>query len=51
MLIKIGELKVDKNKDYKGEQIKCLENAGFIVIKTLETFSECFYEIARGEKE
>ena len=51
MLIKIGELKVNKNKDYNDEQIKCLEKAGFTVIKTFETFGECFYEIARGEKE
>ena len=50
MLIKIGELTVDKQKDYHGEVVKCLEDAGFTLIKTSETFGQYFYDIAKGDK-
>ena len=48
-LVKIGELKIDKTKDYHKNQVKTLESNGYILVKTFETYGECFYDIAESE--
>ena len=47
MLERIGSIAVDNQIDYRHEQIKALEKAGFTVILTLHTFGTDYYDIAK----
>ena len=51
MLKKVGELKVDKQKDYYGKQVKALEQYGFTVMLEHEDFGTAYYAIAYEPKE
>ena len=49
MLIKIGSIAVDNQKDYRHEQVKALEEKGFVLILTLSTFGTDYYDVAKQE--
>ena len=51
MLKKVGELKLDKQKDYYGKQVKALEASGFTLILEHEDFGNAYYSVAYEEKE
>ena len=51
MNTKFADLTVKKNADYYGEVVKALEDAGFILIKDVETTSEICYIVAKAESE
>ena len=51
MLKKVGELKVDKQKDYHGTQVKALEASGFTLILEHEDFCNAYYAVAYEPKE
>ena len=42
-----AKLTVNKSDDYRGEVIKALEEAGFIVIKDIDCTFETYYLIAK----
>ena len=50
MLKQVGELKVDKQKDYYGKQVKALEQYGFTVMLEHEDFGTAYYAIAYEPK-
>lgn len=49
MLKKVGELKVDKQKDYYGKQVKALEEYGFTVMLEHEDFGTAYYAVAHED--
>lgn len=51
MLKKIGSIAVDNETDYRHEQIKVLEKAGFTVILTLHTFGTDYFDIAKDDSD
>lgn len=51
MLKKVGELKVDKQKDYYGKQVKALEQYGFTVMLEHEDYGTAYYAIAYEPRE
>ena len=51
MLKQVGELKVDKQKDYYGKQVEALEQCGFTLILEHEDFGTAYYAVACEQKE
>ena len=51
MNIKYADLTVKKNVDYDDEIVKALENAGFILTRCTESYSEVTYIVAKAESE
>lgn len=51
MLKKIGELKIDTLKDYNQETRKCLEEKGYRLVLTYQTYGTAYYDIAEECKE
>lgn len=49
MYKKLAELTVDKSADYDDKVVKVLEDAGFMVVLRVETYTERKYIIAKGE--
>lgn len=45
----LAELLVKKSADHYGKVVKALEDAGFIIVLTSETFSDKHYIIAEKE--
>ena len=48
---KLGELKVNKSDDYYDKIVQALEEAGFVLVLDLETYSEKHYIVAEREEE
>ena len=46
---KLAELTVNKSTDYYNKVVKALEDAGFIIVLTFETFTDRHYIIAESE--
>lgn len=51
MLKQVGELKVDKIKDYYGKQVIALEQYGFTVMLKHEDYGTAYYAVAYEPKE
>jgi hypothetical protein len=51
MLQEIAELKVSTDKDYTGKVVKALEEAGFTLVLTCETFIEKHYIVAQKKED
>ena len=51
MLEDIGTLKVNADKDYRGKVVKALEEAGFTLVLSCETFIEKQYIIAQKKED
>ena len=51
MLERIGSIAVNNQIDYRHEQIKALDKAGFTVILTLHTFGTDYYDLAKGSED
>ena len=49
MLKQLGELKISKSADYYGKVVEALENAGFVLVLSLETTSDSYYIVAESE--
>lgn len=49
MYKQLAELTVEKSADYYGKVIKALEDAGFVIVLTAETFTDRYYIIAESE--
>ena len=45
---KLAELTVNKSTDYYNKVVKALEDAGFIMVLTLETITDRYYIIAES---
>ena len=45
----LAELTVRKSADYYDKVVKALEDAGFIIVLSTETFTEKYYIIAESE--
>lgn len=46
---KLAELTVNKSADYYGKVVKALEDAGFILVLDVESFSDMYYTVAESE--
>ena len=46
----LAELTVKKSADYYDKVVKALENAGFIIVLTVETTTEKYYIVAESEE-
>lgn len=46
---KLAELTVKKSADYYNKVIKILEDAGFVIVLTVETLTDRYYVIAENE--
>lgn len=51
MLKQLGELKINKSDDYYGKVVEALENAGFVIVLSVETTFESHYIVAESEDE
>lgn len=51
MLEDIGTLSVNTSKDYQGKVVKALEEAGFTLVLSCETFTEKHYIITQKKEE
>lgn len=47
----LAELKVDKSVDYYDKVAKALEDAGFTIVLSLETFSDRYYIVAEESED
>ena len=48
---KLAELTVNKGRDYYDKVVKALEDAGFIIVLSLETSTDRYYIIAEESEE
>lgn len=48
MIKQLGELKIRKSDDYDDTVVKALENAGFVIVLSMETLIEKYYIVANG---
>lgn len=46
----LGELTIKKSADYYDKVVKTLENAGFIIILSIETITDRYYIVAESEE-
>ena len=51
MIKQLGELKIKKSADYYDKVVKALEDAGFVVVLSMETTTENYYIVAKEESE
>lgn len=47
---KLAELTVNKSTDYFDKVVRALEDAGFIVVLSAETYTDRHYIVAESEK-
>lgn len=48
---KLADLTVSKKEDYYDKVIEALENAGFVLVLTMETSGDRYYIVAEKEEE
>ena len=48
---KLAELTVNKTTDYFDKVVRALEDAGFIVVLSAETYTDRYYIVAKSEDE
>lgn len=46
---KLAELTVEKSADYYNKVVKVLEDAGFVMVLTVETTTDRYYIVAESE--
>lgn len=46
---KLAELTVRKSADYYDKVVKVLEDAGFVIVLSAETCTDCYYIVAESE--
>lgn len=49
MIKKLGELKINKSDDYYNKIARTLEEAGFVLVLVLETYTVKHYIVAESE--
>lgn len=46
----LGELTIKKSADYYNKVVKALEDAGFVIILSMETTTDKYYIVAESEE-
>jgi len=47
----LGELTIKKSADYYDKVVKTLEDAGFVIVLSMETTSDRYYIVAESEEQ